>query len=70
MRMHARMSTHPHTLIPHLLAQPAPKLLSDALCDAHRGDSARLRAPNLSAACVADLSQACSMLGMEAGHTV
>ena len=40
-----------------LLAEPAPKLLGDALGDAHRRDAARLRAAELAAGRVAGLGQ-------------
>ena len=44
----------PHT---HLLPQPAPKLLGNALGHTHSGDSARLRASDLALACVAHFGQ-------------
>ena len=46
-----------HTSTPHLLPQPAPKLLGNALGHTHSGDSARLRASDLALACVAHFGQ-------------
>ncbi len=66
--MHATMLRARDTT--HLLPEPAAKLLGHALCNAHRRHSARLRAPNLSAAGVADLGEVLGHLGGLSGASL